>query len=103
MPTASSRLQVRLHDAREPLRLGDVDRVGRLGEQRLRAEVAREHGERLVVAGKARPAVRDRTAEVLPPIRVSSPSASVTLSTSAPGSRSQMSASVFAYEIFMVT
>ena len=39
----------------------------------------------------------------LPPMRVSSPRASVTTSTSAPGSRSHRSARLFAYEIFIVT
>ena len=65
MPTAS-----RLSGASGTIRAsrsicGDVDRVGRLGEAGLGAELAREHGERLVVAREARPAVGDRAAEVL--------------------------------------
>ena len=61
-PDGVAVLEPRLDGPREPIGLGDVDCVGRLGEERRCAEVAREHGERLVVAREARPAVGDRPA-----------------------------------------
>ena len=103
-PDGVAVLEPRLDGPRESIGLGDVDRVGRLREERRRRrDRARARRTPCCRAGSTARRRRSPRGGTSRPIRVSSPSASVTASTSAPGSRSHMSANVFAYEIFIVT
>src|SRR5204863_9287616 len=59
------RRQALLRKIREPADAVAIRRVGRLGDEGGRAETAGQGCERDVVAWEARPAVADRSAEVL--------------------------------------
>ena len=95
--------QMLLHQVRQPVNLRAVELMRRPAHVGRCAQLVGQRKQREVVAREARPAIADRALQVLAADAGIESIAPVTTSTLAPGSRSQMRASMFAKLIFVVT